>query len=668
MDDPPPTPELPEEPGTGRLKRLLFGEPRKLGDPTIFHRMSLVAFLAWVGLGADGLSSSCYGPEEAMRALGDHRHLAWVLAGAMALTVFVISWSYSRIIEAFPSGGGGYVVPFKVLGPTAGAVSGSALMVDYVLTIAISVAAAVDAVFSSLPADWGALKVPVGVLVIFLLMVLNLRGVKESVTILAPIFLVFLITHAVVLAIGLIGSVPEVSAIAAETEDAFRSDLAQEGGLVIMLLVLLRAYSLGGGTYTGIEAVANSTNIMREPVVRTAKRTMLYMSISLAITAAGILICYVLLDVEHEEGRTMNAVLIERVSSSWNIGSWPVGKWFSVVTLASEAALLFVAAQAGFIAGPRVMASMAVDSWLPHRFAALSDRLTMHNGIWLMAIAALVVLVETGAKVSHLVVLYSINVFLTFSLANISMCVRSVRSLREGGHGKRDLGIHGLAATMCVGILVVTIVEKFEEGGWMTLVVTGLVFGLCLLIREHYAQVKGRLRRLETSLSDLPDTGEVPPPLDPSQPTAVLLVESYGGVGVHQLLSIFRFFPGYFRNVVFVSIGVIDSGNFKGASQLEALEEATEAMLARYVELARKLGVSATSEWHLGTDVVSEAERACESVGRRYPRHMFFGGKLVFERERWYERFLHNETAFTIQRRLAWNGHPMTVLPVRVQD
>lgn len=145
-----------EEPSIGwwaRLRYLLIGPPRDLADRSVYRHLSLVAFLAWVGLGADGLSSSAYGPEEAFRTLGLHTYLALALAALMATTVLVISTAYSRIIEQFPHGGGGYVVATKLLGPRAGVVSGSALLVDYVLTISISIAAAGDAIFSLLPLE-----------------------------------------------------------------------------------------------------------------------------------------------------------------------------------------------------------------------------------------------------------------------------------------------------------------------------------------------------------------------------------------------------------------------------------------------------------------------------------------------------------------------------------
>ena len=192
----------------------------------------------------------------------------------------------------------------------------------------------------------------------------------------------------------------------------------------------MRAFSLGGGTYTGIEAVSNGLAIMREPRVRTAKRTMFLMATSLAITASGILLAYLLLDVHHVDGKTMNAVLAEKFAGH---GSLATG--FVIVTLVSEGALLFVAAQAGFVDGPRVMANMALDQWMPHRMAALSEQLTMRNGVYLMAGAAALVLVYTGGSVDALVVMYSINVFITFTLSNVAM----IRHAKQQRDHERDL-------------------------------------------------------------------------------------------------------------------------------------------------------------------------------------------------------------------------------------
>ncbi|MBF8257930.1 MAG: Amino acid transporter, partial [Actinobacteria bacterium] len=240
-----------------RIKRILFGAPRDLSDPKIFHRMSLVAFFALVGLGADGISSSCYGPEEAFLALGTHTSLAILIALATVVTVFIISGSYAQIIEAFPSGGGGYIVASKLLGEKAGVVSGSALVIDYVLTITISVASGADALFSFLPPWWQSHKFGFVTAVILLLIWLNLRGIKESVAVLTPIFIAFMLTHIPLVIYAVVRHVPELPAVAARVS-ADLHDSAREIGVWGLAVVLMRAYSMGAGTYTGIEAVSNS--------------------------------------------------------------------------------------------------------------------------------------------------------------------------------------------------------------------------------------------------------------------------------------------------------------------------------------------------------------------------------------------------------------------------
>ena len=183
-----------------RIRRIIVGKPRDLTDHSILHRIALIPFLAWVGLGADGLSSSAYGPEEAFRTLGSHTALAVLLAAAVAVTVCLISAAYSRIIEEFPHGGGGYVVATKLLGAPLGVVSGSALVVDYMLTITVSIAAAGDALFSLLPIGAQLVKLPCELLLIGVLTALNLRGARESAVALAPVFVLFLVTHVVLIA------------------------------------------------------------------------------------------------------------------------------------------------------------------------------------------------------------------------------------------------------------------------------------------------------------------------------------------------------------------------------------------------------------------------------------------------------------------------------------
>ena len=341
-----------------------------------------------------------------------------------------------------------------------------------------------------------------------------------------------------------------------------------------------------------------------------------------------------------------------------------------VLTLLSEAMLLVVAAQAGFIDGPRVLANMAVDSWVPHRFAALSERLTTQNGILLMGFAALAALIYTIGNVSQLVVMYSINVFLTFSLSMLAMLRFWFRQRHVRPEWRMRLALFALGLTLCTTILLVTLYEKFAGGGWITVAITALVITLCFVIRRHYRAVNAQLDRLYQELGDLP-LSSVPNPAvapDPRQPIAAILVGSYGGVGIHTVLNVFRSFPGHFKGVVFVCVGVIDSGEFKGEHAVEELTRRTEDVLARYVELAAGLGLPATSRLAIGTEAVSEAERVCLTIARAFPQVVFFAGKMIFNREKWYHRVLHNETALAVEKRLRWAGRTMVTMPIRVAD
>lgn len=651
--------------GGSLLKKVIqaiFGAPKYLKDPQLFHKLSLIPILAWVGLGADGLSSSAYGPEEAFKALGSHTYLAVLLGLATALTVFTISYAYSRIIEHFPHGGGGYVVATHMLGEKAGVVSGSALLVDYVLTITVSIASCVDALFSYVPAHYHHFKVPLACFLAVVLIALNIRGVKESIAVMAPIFATFVITHIVMLLYGVITHADRLAPLTGDFQNGLQQDLSGIGVFGILML-FMRAYSLGGGTYTGIEAVSNGLQIMREPRVQTGKRTMIYMATSLAFTAGVLFLCYSLVGVKPVDGKTLNAVLADGL-----FASWPMGNSIAFITIFSEGALLLVAAQTGFVDGPRVMANMAVDSWFPHRFAALSVRLTMRNGIVLMGAAAIALLLYTKGSVSAMVVMYSINVFVTFSLSQLGMSKFFIQRRKEDPQWKRHLSVHLVGLVLCVTILVITTVEKFAEGGWMTLLITSIVIWLCYLIRGHYNKVRQGIADLDDTLLDFPVThaynGE---PLNHNEPTAIQMVSGYSGFGVHTLLSILTTFPKTYKNVIFASVAVVDSGSFKGAEEVEALEASIKAGLEKYVDLARRLGFAADCRMEIATDVVEGATALCKTIHEEYPRSTVFTGQLTFRLEKFYHRMLHNETAFAIQRRLQWDGLTTVILPIRVR-
>lgn len=649
-----------------RVKRFLFGAPRDLFDPGIFHRVSLVAFFAWVGLGADGISSSCYGPEEAFLALGRHPSLAVVIALMSIATILIISGSYMQIIEAFPSGGGGYIVASKLLGENAGVVSGSALVIDYILTITISIASGADAFFSILPPVLLPYRIWFVTLVILVLIWLNLRGVRESVAIFTPVFMVFILSHVPLLLYAMLRHVPEIPAVAADVSRGFHDAAGQMGWLGLGALVM-RAFSMGGGTFTGIEAVSNSMQTLREPRVRTGKKAMLYMAVSLSFLAGGILFGYLLYRVAPVHGRTLNAVLFERIVG--DLAGGDGGRILLAVVLASETALLFIAAQTGIIDGPQVLSNMALDYYAPRRFAHLSERLVRKYGVVFMGGMALLMLYISAGSVKYLVIMYSINVFLTFTLSQLGMVLHWWKDRAAERRWKHGIVMNGVGFVLTGVLLCLTVWFKFPEGGWVTLLITGIFVAASFGIRRHYRSAQENMRRLDESLLDLPPA-TVPAPPGPAvrrqAPTAVLMVSGYNGLGMHVLLSVIRQFPGMFGNFVFISAAVIDSSVFKGAAEVGNLAKNLEGQLARYVEFVRERGFHGEARIMVGTDTIECVARLAEEVARDFPNPCVFAGKFVFREENLLTRFLHNQTAFMAQKRLVFSGLTMIVLPVRV--
>jgi amino acid transporter len=654
-----------------RVKSFVLGGAKDFRDPTIFHKLTLVAFFAWVGLGADGLSSANYGPEESFLSLGIHGYLGIFVAIATAVTIFVVASSYSQIVELFPSGGGGYLVASKLLSPTLGMISGSALLIDYVLTISLSVASGADAIFSFLPLGMLRFKLVLAVLGVLVLMLMNLRGVRESVMPLVPIFLLFLLTHTFAIVYTLVTHAPAVGDVVRNTAADARAATAQLGTFGVFILVL-RAYSMGAGTYTGIEAVSNGLPILREPRVQTAKRTMRYMAASLAFMAAGLMIGYLLFKVQHVTGKTLNAVLMERITSGWGAG----GQAFVLVTLIAEAILLFVAAQTGFLDGPRVLANMSLDRWLPSQFSLLSERLVIKNGILIMGGAAIIVMIASRGSVKFLVVLYAINVFITFCLSQAGMVRHWWQERKTVPAWRKKILINGFGLLLTGFILISQIVLKFQEGGWITLLVTGSLAVVALTIKRFYLSTGKRLARLDHLMTAVADAETAAPPdpkrkiapkFDPRGKTAVILVSGFNGTGLHTLLSVKRVFGEAFRNWYFMQAGIIDADRFKGVEGMERLRAHVEGGLERYVKFLKSEGLYAQGFSAVGTDVSDEICDLARTIYEKNPNAVFFGGQIVFPEDSFLSRLLFNHTTFAVQRRLHQLGIPFLVMPVRVQ-
>jgi amino acid transporter len=649
-----------------KIREIILGKALDPMKSETRHSMALVAFLAWVGLGADGLSSSSYGPEETFRALGGHTHLGLYMALATAVTVFIIAMAYNQVIELFPTGGGGYRVATKLVGPYLGLVSGCALILDYVLTIAISIASGVDALASFLPLGFQPYKLWAEAFFIGALIIMNLRGLKEAIQILLPIFLGFVATHLVLIVYGIVAHASHLPQLVPNTL-AETHELAQSIGWTSVAGMLLLAYSQGGGTYTGLEAVSNNVNLLAEPRVRTGKVTMFYMALSLALTAAGIILLYLLWDARPIEGETLNATTFRVIIASMGLGGQVLNQ--ALLVLAFEAGLLFVAANTGFLGGPSVLSNMASDSWVPHQFRYLSSRLVTQNGIVLMGVAALAILFWTGGQVTLLVVLYSISVFLTFAISLFGLCLYwwQNRKNHDGVRWVRRFLLSLVGFVICAGILAVLLVERFTEGGWVTAAIIAAIACFCIFVRNHYRETKSAIQSVDSVFATQPfgpETTSIDP--DPEAQTAVFIVGSSRGGGLHALLWVQRMFPGHFKNFLFVNARTVDAHAYGGEGAMEQMRHDAAETLEFFVDFCQSHGMASASYIGFGTDAVEEVTRMCERINNEFPNSIFFTSKLVFATDNWFTRLLHNQASLAVQRRLHLEGLQMVILPMKV--
>ncbi|MGE4530864.1 MAG: amino acid permease, partial [Acidithiobacillus sp.] len=229
------------------------------------------------------------------------------------------------------------------MGPKAGLVSGAALIVDYILTAAISVASGTETLLSSMPASWYSERILMDVAILLFLIFINLRGMKESIKILLPIFMAFVITHIIMLGWGLLSHIGDMPSIATNTVTGVEHD-NQTYGWIFIAALIMRAFSLGGGTYTGLEAVANGVHIMREPRIQTGQRTMTLLATSLSLVAGSLIFLYLMYHVHYQAGQTLNAVLYGAITHNWTFGGIQFGPWATLITLITEGLLLFIAA------------------------------------------------------------------------------------------------------------------------------------------------------------------------------------------------------------------------------------------------------------------------------------------------------------------------------------
>jgi K+ transporter len=291
----------------------------------------------------------------------------------------------------------------------------------------------------------------------------------------------------------------------------------------------------------------------------------------------------------------------------------------------------------------------------------------IQNGVILFGLFALAILLWCRGKVSLLVVLYSINVFITFTLSLFGLCVYwSKQRTNASSRWLMRLIFSFIACLVTTSILCVTLFTKFESGGWLTVVVTLTVVMICLLIKRHYRIFNRKLARIDVELKQpiMHPLSEVN--IDPQLPTAVILVGSSPGVAMHTLLNVIRMFPRHFKNFVFVSAGIVDVSSFAGQAELKKLRTEVNDKLQYFVDYCHQYGMAAESYAAFGTDTVHELSMLAENIGKKYLNCIFFASKLIFEHDNFLTRLLHNETALTMQRNLHLQGKELVILPMKI--
>jgi hypothetical protein len=287
-----------------------------------------------------------------------------------------------------------------------------------------------------------------------------------------------------------------------------------------------------------------------------------------------------------------------------------------------------------------------------------------------MGSLAIGALLMTGGSVHLLVILYSINVFLCFSLSLAGITRYRWRERMKIRSWPRLMTAF-LAFLVCATILTVTLVEKFSYGGWKTVVITGLVILLGLTIRRHYDEVHKRLQEVEEELGSAMFAGSAKasaekPKMDPREPTAVFLVGSSAASGMHTFLWVQRLFPGVFKNFVFASVGEIDTEEFTDQTMWHKLRRDTKLMLKNYVDFCTGRGLASTYYHDYGTDVIDSASNLCERIQQDFPRSVFFATKLIFENETLMHQMLHNQTAYLLQKKLHSRSQNLIIMPMKI--
>ena len=480
----------------GLFRRMIFGSP--LPSSRAAHER-LIKLLALPVFSSDAISSVAYATEEILLGLAlagtavATSTLSLDIAVAIIVLLAIVATSYRQTIFAYPSGGGSYIVAKDNLGDTPGLVAGAALMIDYVLTVAVSVSSGVAAILSFASPEWQAHRVAICVAVVFFVALANLRGVRESGLLFAAPTYTFIVSAAAVIGIGLyrVFLLPESISYHSPPME-LRPIAVHEGAAgAVFAFVILRAFASGCSAMTGTEAISNGIPAFRPPESRNAAATLTWMAAILATVFFGMgFLAYSI----HVIPMSQTAKGYETVLSQ--IATTVVGRnWLYYLFQAATMGILVLAANTAYADFPRLGSIMARDRYLPRQLFNVGDRLVFSNGIVVLAILASILIFAFGGVVNQLIPLYAIGVFLSFTLSQAGMLKRFVR-LKEPGW-KARAAVSGIGAAVTAVVAVVQAVTKASEGAWIVLILIPTLVFIFTKIHRHYVQLGDQLRLTE---------------------------------------------------------------------------------------------------------------------------------------------------------------------------
>ena len=604
-----------------RLKRLLIGAPIATAQE-VHERLTKLKALAVFS--SDALSSVAYASEEIMRVLvlagAGALALTLPISGVIVLLLAIVVISYQQTIRAYPSGGGSYIVAHENLGTLPGLTAAAALLIDYVLTVSVSVAAGADALVSAF--DWLLpFKLGLTIVAVLLIMLGNLRGIRESGTIFAIPTYVFIASMLGLIGVGLV----RVLSGGVEIEPAAE---APAPVAPIGLFLLLSAFAQGCTAMTGVEAVSNGVPAFKPPESRNARITLIWMGVLLGAMFLGIsfLATHLAIVPDPNEEETVVSQVARAVMGQ--------GPFYYVLQFAT-ALILVLAANTSFADFPRLASILARDRYMPSQFSFRGDRLAFTTGIVALAALAIALLVAFGGSVNALIPLYAVGVFTAFTLSQAGMVMHW---RRDGGPGaRRSMLINGLGAVATGLVAIIIAVTKFLHGAWMVIVLIPILIGLFLAIRRHYERVRQQL-----TVST------------PDQPAAVQL-----------------------RVIVPVA-----SLNVPARQALALARAVCAHPTALYVALTREEGEQFQREWHaqavpVPLAIVESPFRSLvgpilayvDAVRQVHPTDTLMVILPEFVPSHWWEHFLHNQAAFRLKAALLFRpGVVVTSVPYHIDS